>query len=576
MSYRQALAVAGQAIAARKAVTPQQKAVQVAAAAGERVIAVRQRAADAAIGRIAALWAAVNPYDRRQVDEFAAAAAKILAAAQVATGRAAAASIVTQLKAMGVTVAAAPILPVDVRGQTVTVGTRGAVTVVRDTVTVDYDGGSVQVAPGDMTTEAVMRRPAAVYRRAVADESGDASAASLLRIGRLVDEQLMLTQRLAETAVMTRAVSLDAKGPKVLGYRRLIHPEMSRGGTCGLCIAAADRIYHAKTLRPIHALCKCTVSPVTADHDPADALNQADLSRLYKDAGGTSASALKRTRYTVDEHGELGAVLVPKKPYTPRDKAKRADAARNARAVAAKPETKAEIAARHLPHMEKNLADMRARGVAEDDPKIVWHKKRITEMQADADRPVTRASGASASRISVEQGKAPKTASGTDSPGGPPRPPRNIPPMMGSPEDRYPDMQNGDPAPLRPSDIRAIGEADLQHILERHGYKSGMPRTREFPERWGKAVEGPIEAGLWDPATQRTIWPDRSADTVFIRALYDQVVLRIVLTRVSERSGWWDVITAHPISGTGVFYNHPDRGRIEYPLNLDDLTRTIE
>ena len=122
----------------------------------------------------------------------------------------------------------------------------------------------------------------------------------------------------------------------------------------------------------------------------------------------------------------------------------------------------------------------------------------------------------------------------------------------------------------------AIGEADLQHILERHGYKSGMPRTREFPERWGKAVEGPIEAGLWDPATQRTIWPDRSADTVFIRALYDQVVLRIVLTRVSERSGWWDVITAHPISGTGVFYNHPDRGRIEYPLNLDDLTRTIE
>lgn len=381
--YQQALALAAEALAAQKAVTPQQKAVQVAAAAGERVIAVRQSATEFAIQRIGALWATVNPYDRSQVDEFAAAAARILAVAQVATGTAAAAAIVTQLKAMGVTVKTAPVLPVDVRGQAVTVSDRGAVSVERETTTVDYDGASVQVSPEDMTTEAVMHRPAAVYRRAVVEEAGDASALSLLRIGQIVDEQLMLTQRLAETAVMTKAVSLDAKGPKVLGYRRLIHPEMSRGGTCGLCIAAADRIYHAKKLRPIHALCKCTISPVTADHDPADELNQADLTQLYKDAGGTSAAALKRTRYKVDEHGELGAVLAPKRPYTPRDKAKRAGAVRNARAVAGKPETKAQIAARHLPAMEKNLTDMRARGVPEADPKIIWHKQQIVRMQAD-------------------------------------------------------------------------------------------------------------------------------------------------------------------------------------------------
>jgi hypothetical protein len=28
---------------------------------------------------------------------------------------------------------------------------------------------------------------------------------------------------------------------KIIGYRRVIHPEMSRGGMCGMCTEAADR-----------------------------------------------------------------------------------------------------------------------------------------------------------------------------------------------------------------------------------------------------------------------------------------------------------------------------------------------
>ena len=78
-----------------------------------------------------------------------------------------------------------------------------------------------------------------------------------------------------------------------------------------MCIAAAERIYHIAELMPIHDRCKCTVAVVTEDHDPADELNKADLKQLYEDAGGTSAAHLKRTRYQVDEHGELGPDSCP-------------------------------------------------------------------------------------------------------------------------------------------------------------------------------------------------------------------------------------------------------------------------
>jgi len=98
------------------------------------------------------------------------------------------------------------------------------------------------------------------------------------------------------------------------GYRRVIHPELSQGGVCGLCIAAADRIYHKKALLPIHDRCKCGVLPIIGANDPGGSLNNIDLGTLYKNAGdSTSGANLKRTRYQVDEHGELGPVLLPKK-----------------------------------------------------------------------------------------------------------------------------------------------------------------------------------------------------------------------------------------------------------------------
>lgn len=99
--------------------------------------------------------------------------------------------------------------------------------------------------------------------------------------------------------------------PSITGYRRVIHPELSRGGSCGLCVAASDRIYFKDELLPMHDNCHCTVLPILGGQDPGSRLNAADLKAIYAAAGATAAAALKRTRYVVQDHGELGPVLRP-------------------------------------------------------------------------------------------------------------------------------------------------------------------------------------------------------------------------------------------------------------------------
>lgn len=96
---------------------------------------------------------------------------------------------------------------------------------------------------------------------------------------------------------------------QVDGWRRIIHPELSRGGTCGLCVAAADRTYKRADLMALHARCHCTVLPIVNGQDPGLSLNEDDLAKLYAAAGSTAGTDLKKTRYVVHQHGELGPVL---------------------------------------------------------------------------------------------------------------------------------------------------------------------------------------------------------------------------------------------------------------------------
>lgn len=375
-SYQEALAAAA-AIQAVRAAGPDPATV--VSHLSEQVASTRDKAAAWAKNLIHGLWAPVNPYNAAQVGEFAASAAKIMGTAQTTTARAAAAAQLRQLAAVGIKVTAIPSNPLDVRAPATRIA-GGTVQLQRHAVTVDYtQGDSRRVTPEEMTTEAVFRRPAVTFRY-VESEGGDNPAQrSSLRIDTLVEDNLMLAQRLAEHEVIAKAVDLDVPGPKIIGIRRVIHPELSRTGTCGLCIAAADRIYTVRKLLPIHDLCKCTTAVVTEERDPADELNQADLRQLYSDAGGTSAAQLKRTRYKVDEHGELGPVLVPEKAYKPRGGPRPVTAPQQQ-------ESAVDVARRHLPILEKNLATILAAGASEDSPQVQYHRQQIARFTADLAR----------------------------------------------------------------------------------------------------------------------------------------------------------------------------------------------
>lgn len=93
------------------------------------------------------------------------------------------------------------------------------------------------------------------------------------------------------------------------GYRRVVRPELSTSGTCGLCLVASDRLYSRGDLLPIHSRCRCDVLPVTADYDPGD-LNDVDLAALYEAAGSNQAGDLLNVRLRTEAHGELGPRII--------------------------------------------------------------------------------------------------------------------------------------------------------------------------------------------------------------------------------------------------------------------------
>lgn len=365
--------------AAAEARNPGDLSVAVAVRASEGVIAARERAAAWGKRLLRSIWTPVDPYDGDQVAEFAATAARHMATAQKTTATAAAAGQIQLLSSMGVRVAVRPDVPVDVRAPGATFDD-GRVELDHSATWVRYrDQDPVDLDAAGMTTVEVFNRPARTvrYLESKGATREQAEVEALKRLDALVDGNMMLAQRLAESQVINAAANL--RGSTVVGMRRIIHPELSRTGTCGLCIAASDRLYTVRELLPIHANCKCTSAAVTEEFDPADELNAVDLRQLYRDAGGTSAAHLKRTRYKEDVHGELGPVVIPVRKYKPRSKA--SEKAAGGTAVMAE-ETKVEIARRHLPLLEGNLTKLREQGLAEDSSQVKYHKQQIERYRA--------------------------------------------------------------------------------------------------------------------------------------------------------------------------------------------------
>jgi len=129
-------------------------------------------------------------------------------------------------------------------------------------------------------------------------------------------EMEMRTERMVndDVAMATRQAAQDAmkKAPRgsITGYRRVLHPELSTTGSCGLCVAASDRKYKIAELMPIHNLCKCEVVPIYGKDDPGSQINDEDLAVLYEQAGdSTHGHDLKGQKYEVFNHPDLGPVL---------------------------------------------------------------------------------------------------------------------------------------------------------------------------------------------------------------------------------------------------------------------------
>ena len=139
-------------------------------------------------------------------------------------------------------------------------------------------------------------------------------------------------------------------------------------------------------------------------------------------------------------------------------------------------------------------------------------------------------------------------------------------PVAGSDDDHYPDMQNGEPAPLRPSDVAPVIEADIEHILGGHAAESLVTNKYKFPPGW--PVREAVEAALWSRSVRRTLWPGERPQSVDLRALYDDVIFLVALRQFRTS---WEVQTAHPISGTGVVYLDKQGRRHAAPLNIRDL-----
>lgn len=209
------------------------------------------------------LWLPVDPYQDRQVAAFVKQADPILVAAQKATAQTAAAAQTTMLRSMGVNAAVVPKLPDDIR---VPHAKRVVITYSESDTEPNID---VTVTPSDATNASLLERPARTLRwsESVGTSSDRARAASVIRLDDIVDGNLVIAQRDAEHQALnatiidyqgqatTRSRTKTRTGARIIGFRRIIHPEFSTGGVCGLCVAASDRIYHRETLRPIHLRC---------------------------------------------------------------------------------------------------------------------------------------------------------------------------------------------------------------------------------------------------------------------------------------------------------------------------------
>lgn len=201
--------------------------------------------------------------------------------------------------------------------------TQGWLEGVLDVLEVDYRDIEIDVDPAvriGVTPEREWNRPAEQARvsRLLGADEFQANEKALIRAEQQARTDLRLARREAEQEMW--GVSGD-----IISYRRILRPELSQTGPCGLCVVAASRVYQKSELEPLHNGCVCDVLPIVKDSsgtilDPGFDLNEDDLKVLYAAGGGTGRQGLQRVRLKTIEHGELGPTLVDGR-YKTREKA---------------------------------------------------------------------------------------------------------------------------------------------------------------------------------------------------------------------------------------------------------------
>jgi hypothetical protein len=217
-------------------------------------------------------------------------------------------------------------------------------------------------------------RPAEQFRfeRSIGKSEEEALQVALQRVEDLGDLDMQLAMRKEAHNIFAAS--------KITGYRRVLHPELAESKqSCGLCIAASTRIYKKKELLPIHDHCHCGVMPIVGDEDPGNFFNETDLQGLYELAGGeTSAQALSRVRYKIDEHGELGPYLVEEGSTV-----KRSAGRRTPKAAKITRQQSVEAQIRSLNASLPRLVDRRRSGEDVNEA-IQWQQERLRILNAES------------------------------------------------------------------------------------------------------------------------------------------------------------------------------------------------
>lgn len=245
--------------------------------------------------------------------------------------------------------------------------------------------------PADMVE--VYSRVAAEYRYQVSKgvPKDKAKDAALDRAATIAQMDVSLAGREQEHAVFTQVNDRE-----IIGYRRILRPELSKSKvSCGLCVVAADRLYHLENLKEIHANCNCAVLPVFRTADPGLQLNSEDLDRLYKAAGSTGGGkrqfgALKYVRVVITEDGELGPIIAEAPDTIRKDGGRTKRRTAKQAALAKRPRGRKLAPEERLPSLESHVATLRRRylaGEANLGPAITYADRLIDEVRAELNRP---------------------------------------------------------------------------------------------------------------------------------------------------------------------------------------------